>query len=79
MEHHSKPHYVYAIDCSYLSKCAIVLVDINECSNHPPCENGAICIDRVDGSTCACAAGYTGKNCESGDSLGLLNTYTCIL
>ena len=67
----TKPHYVYAIDCSYLSKCAIVLVDINECSIHPLCENGAICIDGVDGSTCACAAGYTGKNCESGDSLGL--------
>ena len=68
----STPYYVYAIDCSYLSKCAIVIVDINECSIHPPCENGAICIDSVDGSTCACAAGYTGKNCESGDSLGFI-------
>ena len=33
--------------------------------------NGAICNDRVGGSTCACAAGYTGKQCETGERMGL--------
>ena len=74
----TKPHYVYALDCSYLSKCDIVLVDINECSSSPPCENGATCIDAVDGYTCACFAGYTGTHCQTGDSLELSNTYTCM-
>ena len=74
----STPHYVYAIDCSYLSKCDIILVDINECGS-TPCLNGASCNDAVDGYTCACGAGYTGTHCETGDSLGLSNTYTCIL
>ena len=73
----SKPHYVYTIDCSHLSKCDIVLVDINECGSIP-CVNGAICTDAVDVYTCACVAGYTGTQCETGDGLGLANTYTYI-
>ena len=43
------------------------------------CVNGAICTDAVDGYTCACVAGYSGTQCETGDSLGLSNTYTSIL
>ena len=74
----STPHNVYAIDCSYLSKCYIVLVDINECSTSP-CVNGAMCNDDVDGYTCSCVAGYTGTQCETGDTLELSNTYTCII
>ena len=62
----TKPHYVYALDCSYLSMCDVVLVDINECTSNP-CENGAICTDAVDAYTCACIAGYTGINCETGE------------
>ena len=70
----TKPHYVYAIDCSYLSKCDIVLVDIVECSSSP-CENGAMCTDAVEGYACACIAGYTGIQCETGERMGLSNTY----
>ena len=66
----TKPHYVYSIDCSYLSKYTIVVfVDINECSSIP-CVNGATCTDAVDWYTCACVSGYTGTYCETGNSLG---------
>ena len=74
----TKPHYVYIIYCSYLSKSDVVLVDINECSSSP-CVNRATCTDAVNSYTCACVAGYTGTQCETGDSLGLSNTYKQII
>ena len=73
----TKQHHVYTIDSS-LSKCDIVLVDINECSSSP-CDNGATCSDAIDGYTCACVAGYTGTHCEIGESRGLSNTYKQII
>ena len=69
----TKPHYVYAIDCSYLSKCEIVLVDINKCIISP-CENAAICIEAFNSYACACIAGYTGTHCQTSETVGLSNT-----
>ena len=69
----SKPYYVYVIDWSYLSKCDIVLIDINECSSSS-CDNGDICTDAVNSYTCVCVAGNTGTNCETGECMGLSNT-----
>ena len=43
-----------------------VFSDLNEC-NSDPCENGGTCSDAVNGFTCACADGYTGVQCETGD------------
>ncbi len=40
------------------------LSDIDDCSPDP-CLNGGTCSDLVDGYSCACAAGYTGTNCET--------------
>jgi len=38
--------------------------NINECqSPQQPCQNGAICEDRLDGYQCYCARGFTGINC----------------
>ena len=38
--------------------------DINECQSQP-CHHGN-CTDGVNSYKCACSAGYTGVNCETG-------------
>ncbi|XP_053328596.1 delta-like protein 3 [Spea bombifrons] len=39
--------------------------DLNYCTNHRPCRNGASCTNTGQGSySCTCRAGYTGTNCE---------------
>lgn len=37
--------------------------EINECESSP-CQNGAVCIDKLASYACACSMGYTGVNCE---------------
>ena len=41
-----------------------LVVDIDECASQP-CVHGE-CEDRVDGFTCHCDAGWTGKHCDVG-------------
>uniref|UniRef100_A0A6A7FS19 Delta-like protein n=1 Tax=Hirondellea gigas TaxID=1518452 RepID=A0A6A7FS19_9CRUS len=39
--------------------------DLNFCSNHKPCKNGATCLNTKPGSySCQCPAGFRGTNCE---------------
>ncbi|KAL8219934.1 UNVERIFIED_CONTAM: hypothetical protein K2H54_036432 [Gekko kuhli] len=39
--------------------------DLNYCTNHRPCKNGATCTNTGQGSyTCACRAGFAGTGCE---------------
>ncbi|XP_072541301.1 delta-like protein 4 [Salminus brasiliensis] len=39
--------------------------DLNFCTHHKPCKNGATCMNTGQGSyTCTCMPGYTGVNCE---------------
>uniref|UniRef100_A0A3Q3GWS1 Delta-like protein n=1 Tax=Kryptolebias marmoratus TaxID=37003 RepID=A0A3Q3GWS1_KRYMA len=39
--------------------------DLNYCTHHKPCLNGATCTNTGQGSyTCSCPPGYTGANCE---------------
>ena len=45
-------------------------VDINECAINP-CLNGGTCTDGVNNYTCSCAAGFTGKDCETKTSESL--------
>ncbi|XP_062510209.1 uncharacterized protein LOC134186269 [Corticium candelabrum] len=39
-------------------------IEVNECISSP-CQNGATCIDEVDGYRCFCSAGYHGILCET--------------
>ncbi|XP_030639261.1 delta-like protein 4 [Chanos chanos] len=39
--------------------------DLNYCTHHKPCRNGATCMNTGQGSyTCSCLPGFTGVNCE---------------
>ena len=49
--------------------------DIDECYSLP-CFNGGTCKDNVGSFNCTCAAGYTGKNCETGKDYFLNFTLT---
>lgn len=65
--------------------------DLNYCTHHKPCRNGATCTNTGQGSyTCSCRPGYTGANCEAetdecsaspcrngGSCLDLENSYSC--
>lgn len=52
---------------NYIATCIVLCTfpDINECSSNP-CQNGAQCVDRVNGYTCTCASGWTGTLCNVG-------------
>ncbi|XP_059485823.1 neural-cadherin isoform X5 [Neocloeon triangulifer] len=39
-------------------------VDINECHEQMPCQNGGKCRNSEPGYRCLCREGYTGQNCE---------------
>ncbi|XP_062851096.1 delta-like protein D [Trichomycterus rosablanca] len=65
--------------------------DLNYCTHHKPCQNGATCTNTGQGSyTCTCRPGFTGASCETevnecsespcrngGSCSDLENTYTC--
>ncbi|MCL4135058.1 UNVERIFIED_CONTAM: hypothetical protein GTU68_054201, partial [Idotea baltica] len=39
--------------------------DLNYCTNHSPCKNGATCFNTKPGSySCQCPSGFNGTNCE---------------
>ncbi|XP_013867811.1 delta-like protein 4 [Austrofundulus limnaeus] len=57
--------------------------DLNYCTNHKPCANGATCLNTGEGSyTCTCLPGFTGVNCDSEvkecDSEPCLNGGRCL-
>ena len=53
-------HYLF--HANMLSQC----LDINGCEAKP-CQHGATCVDTAGNYTCACASGYTGRNCNEGN------------
>ena len=51
----------------FLQRLLFILIDIDECASDP-CQNGATCVDGVNGYTCTCASGYTDTHCDAGMS-----------
>ena len=39
--------------------------EVNECESSP-CQRGSECMDGLNGYSCLCIAGFTGRNCEQG-------------
>jgi hypothetical protein len=58
---HIKHCQIYAY---YFSLC-LSFLEIDECQN-AVCLHGAACRDQVNGYSCVCQAGYTGKHCQTG-------------
>ena len=56
-----KPYHVCA--CLFLTTITSPFLDIDDCAS-TPCENNGTCTDLVADFQCACAAGFTGKNCS---------------
>ncbi|XP_072015031.1 uncharacterized protein [Amphiura filiformis] len=70
-------------------KSSATIININECASDP-CQNGGTCVDRVNGYTCSCLAGYVGVHCETdfdecssdpcqngGACVDSVNSYSC--
>lgn len=52
---------------SFISGC--FNSDLNYCGTNTPCKNGGTCMNtEPDEYNCACPDGYSGKNCEIGES-----------
>ena len=45
------------------SPLGVFVLDIDDCVNHT-CTNGASCIDGINGFSCNCSVGFSGKHCE---------------
>ena len=57
---------IYALNISMNSHC-ILCSETDECMSSP-CRNGGRCTDLVDGYSCTCVDGYSGPNCDSGET-----------
>ncbi len=61
--------YIQYIAVITLTVQNFTVLDINDCISPDTCKNGGSCTDGVNSYTCACVAGYSGTNCETGKSM----------
>ena len=52
--------------------------DIDECAGSP-CKNGAKCVNILGSYLCSCKAGFTGRNCDTGQLVRSLSNSTIFL
>lgn len=57
--------YFVKMDPGLIQNKIIFFLDKNECATSP-CVHGD-CLDEVNGYTCSCISGYTGKICDIGN------------
>ena len=50
------------------------VLDENECTSNP-CKNDGTCNDEVNGYSCECKAGYTGKTCSDSKYLLVISLH----
>lgn len=56
--------------CGHANAARLHLLDLNYCGRHQPCVNGGTCMNtEPDEYDCACPPGYSGKNCQIGETL----------
>lgn len=58
----SKP---YTCECNSGWGGHLCNIDLNFCTKHRPCHNGATCFNTGKDYTCSCPIGFTGRNCET--------------
>ncbi|KAB0797911.1 hypothetical protein PPYR_08904 [Photinus pyralis] len=57
------PGLTYSCACPPGWEGKLCETEIDECMS-APCQNGAVCIDKMADYACACLFGFTGKNCQ---------------
>lgn len=55
----------YTCDCDSGWGGHLCNIDLNFCTKHRPCHNGATCFNTGKDYTCSCPIGFTGRNCET--------------
>jgi len=70
----------HSVKCCRFLGCRMYgfLADIDECASDPCMNSGTCSTANVNMYSCDCVAGYTGTNCETGNSYapGWINFYT---
>ena len=59
--------------CTHLS--LVSASDINKCTLHNPCQNGATCYSTLTGYFCSCAPQFMGTNCDDGRSFHFVRVF----
>ena len=55
-----------------------IWLDARSCDSNP-CENGGTCTNGLGFYTCECEEGWTGKNCETGKQIDILDVFIYVI